>query len=154
MVLPEKEQTPSLLFSINICFREVLPETWSELCCYGYFPIPASSTSFSASCHQSTVSSSNLPLRTQNYTHQFLVIFQRWPWVNGNSGFFFLVLGKNLNQCEWWLYIVDSGGNAVNILGYWCFHSLDADRMELAGLLMSLVDRKGRMAHGTWCGDC
>lgn len=132
MVLPEKEQTPCFLFFINIGFREVLPATWSELCCHGYFPIPASSTSFSTSCHQSTVSSSDRPLRTQNYTNQFLVMRRHFLPKMALSYwslcffFFLLVLGKNLSQCEWWLmlYIVDSHGNTGTILDYWCSPSL------------------------------
>lgn len=100
MVRLEKEQTPSFLFSINICFREVLPATWFELCCHGYFSIPASSTSFSASCHQSTVSSSTHPLRTQNYTHQFLVIRRHFLPKMALSYWSlrsFLVLGKTIS---------------------------------------------------------
>lgn len=100
MVRLEKEQTPSFLFSINICFREVLPATWFELCCHGYFSIPASSTSFSASCHQSTVSSSTHPLRRQNYTHQFLVIRRHFLPKMALSFWSlrsFLVLGKTIS---------------------------------------------------------
>lgn len=129
MVMLEKEQTPSFLFSINICFREVLSATWSELCCHGYFPIPASSTSFSASSHQSTVSSSNRPLRTQNYTLQFLVMRRHFLPKMALSywSLRFLVLGGKKSQSwEWWLmlYIVNSRGNTGTILGYWYSRSL------------------------------